>query len=171
MDPDERKGAWCAIPTTSRCEKLAGTILTSIGVTYLLPLGKRVSRWKDRDKLIQWPLFPGYCFLQREQMEQIRTLPNPDLMEILIFADAALKVLDQEEGALLERISLAPDYCTPHCYSEEGTPVEVVSGHFAGTRGLLIDPQNSLLVLSLPSIRRSVLLRVRDELRERPITR
>ena len=31
-------------------------------IEVFLPTVTRWSRWKDRKKKIDWPLFPGYCF-------------------------------------------------------------------------------------------------------------
>ena len=41
-----------------------------------LPTITRWSRWKDRKKKIDWPLFPGYCFARFDPAD---TLPDPEV--------------------------------------------------------------------------------------------
>lgn len=53
---------WFAIWTRSRHEQLVRDQLACKGVEVFLPTLPRWSRWKDRTKRIDWPLFPGYCF-------------------------------------------------------------------------------------------------------------
>ncbi|HEV8316926.1 MAG TPA: transcription termination/antitermination NusG family protein, partial [Vicinamibacterales bacterium] len=58
-DPDVR---WFALWTRSRHEQVVREQLEQKGVEAFLPTVTRWSRWKDRKKKIDWPLFPGYCF-------------------------------------------------------------------------------------------------------------
>jgi hypothetical protein len=39
-----------------------------------LPTVTRWSRWKDRKKKIDWPLFPGYCFARFNARERLPIL-------------------------------------------------------------------------------------------------
>ena len=54
--------AWYAIWTRSRHEQVVREQLERKGLDAFLPTITRWSRWKDRKKQIDWPLFPGYCF-------------------------------------------------------------------------------------------------------------
>src|SRR5918996_1046554 len=56
--------AWYAIWTRSRHEKLVRDQLQQKHLEVFLPTIKKWSRWKDRKKQIEWPLFPGYCFVR-----------------------------------------------------------------------------------------------------------
>ena len=51
-----------AIWTKSRHEQIVRTQLEQKSIQAFLPTVARWSRWKDRKKKIDWPLFPGYCF-------------------------------------------------------------------------------------------------------------
>ena len=53
---------WFAVWTRSRHERAVFEQLTERGIEAFLPTTPRWSRWKDRKKKIEWPLFPGYCF-------------------------------------------------------------------------------------------------------------
>ncbi|HSE42124.1 MAG TPA: transcription termination/antitermination NusG family protein, partial [Acidobacteriota bacterium] len=54
---------WYAVYTIVRHEKTANTMLAEKGIETYLPLREVRSRWKDRIKKIQLPLFPGYLFV------------------------------------------------------------------------------------------------------------
>lgn len=48
--------------TRSRHEQVVREQLARKHYDVFLPTMTRWSRWKDRKKKIDWPLFPGYCF-------------------------------------------------------------------------------------------------------------
>jgi transcription antitermination factor NusG len=54
---------WYAVYTVVRHEKVVNQALTQKGVETFLPLRSVLSRWKDRKKRLQLPLFPGYLFV------------------------------------------------------------------------------------------------------------
>ena len=43
-------------------------------VEVFLPLWERWSRWKDRKKKVQFPLFPGYCFARFRYGDRLQVL-------------------------------------------------------------------------------------------------
>ena len=57
-------GQWYAIWTRSRHEAVVRDQLRERKIEAFLPTIPRWSRWKDRKKKIDWPLFPGYVFVQ-----------------------------------------------------------------------------------------------------------
>ncbi|MFM8535326.1 MAG: transcription termination/antitermination NusG family protein, partial [Acidimicrobiia bacterium] len=70
MDPH-----WFAIWTRSRHEKIVRDQLAKkSNVDVFLPTIGKWSRWKDRKKKIDWPLFPGYVFARFVPDERIGVL-------------------------------------------------------------------------------------------------
>ena len=53
---------WFALWIRSRHEQVVREQLEQKRIETFLPTVTRWSRWKDRKKKIDWPLFPGYCF-------------------------------------------------------------------------------------------------------------
>ncbi len=79
MDP-----AWYAIWTRSRHEKIVRDQLEKKGdVDVFLPTIGRWSRWKDRKKKIDWPLFPGYVFARFVPDERIGILKVDGVVQII----------------------------------------------------------------------------------------
>ncbi len=60
---------WYAVYTRSRHEKNVAHDFEKYEVEHYLPLYERERRWKDRRKMVAFPLFPGYLFV-REDFEQ-----------------------------------------------------------------------------------------------------
>ena len=63
---------WFAVWTRSRHEQVVREQLEQKNIDAFLPTMPRWSRWKDRKKKIDWPLFPGYCFAH---FDPTNTLP------------------------------------------------------------------------------------------------
>jgi transcription antitermination factor NusG len=55
---------WYAIQTRSRHEKMVACQLQNQSVVTFLPLVSQLRRWSDRQKLVEFPLFPGYAFVR-----------------------------------------------------------------------------------------------------------
>ena len=66
---------WFAIWIRSRHEKMVRDQLAQKDVEVFLPTITKWSRWKDRKKAIDWPLFPGYCFARFDGTDR---LPDPE---------------------------------------------------------------------------------------------
>ena len=56
--------SWFAIHVRSRHEFKVSDRLTNNGIETFLPVVERMSKWKDRKKLVDFPLFPSYLFVR-----------------------------------------------------------------------------------------------------------
>ena len=54
--------SWYAVWTRSRHEQVVRDQIARKHFDAFLPTITKWSRWKDRKKKVDWPLFPGYCF-------------------------------------------------------------------------------------------------------------
>ena len=78
-------GDWFAIWTRSRHEQVVREQLERKQVETFLPTITRWSRWKDRRKKIEWPLFPGYCFARFDPTSRLRILRCTGVVNIVSF--------------------------------------------------------------------------------------
>ena len=69
IKPEQTPPAWYALWTRSRHENVVREQLERKGYEAFLPTITKWSRWKDRKKKIDWPLFPGYCFARFDSKE------------------------------------------------------------------------------------------------------
>ena len=151
---------WYALRTRSRAERVVRDQLTSRGIESYLPLLKRVSQWKDRRKLIQWPLFPGYCFARISHEQKLLVLQAHGMVQIVGSANCPEPIPEEEMTAIIQVMKSTSHY--EHIpYLEEGTWVEVIRGPFLGVRGKFVRRANQCrLVLSISLIRQAAAVEI-----------
>ena len=84
------KESWFAVRTRSRAEKSVQDQLERKGVEVFLPTATRWSRWKDRKKAVDWPVFPGYCFARFDPANHLTVLKCFGVASIVAFGNFAL---------------------------------------------------------------------------------
>jgi len=128
---------WYAIRTRSRHEKLVRDQLEARGIQPFLPLIGRIRQWKDRRKLVHFPLFPGYCFARFALKDRLLVLTAVGVVEILGNRQGPVPVPDPEIEAIQRLVTSTLPY-DPHPFLREGMEVEVIRGPLAGIRGLFV---------------------------------
>ena len=146
---------WYAIRTRSRHEKRVHQQLVGPGVEPFLPLVTRISRWKDRRKKLQIPLFSGYCFARFPLSQKLRILKTFGVVGIVGINGHAEPVPEGEIEAI-QRLVAAPLRYDPYPYLKEGMWVEVIRGPLMGVKGILVrkEPRDRL-VLTVNLIRQA----------------
>jgi transcription antitermination factor NusG len=150
---------WYALYVKSRHEFVAFGGLIRKGTEAFLPSIKRFKQWKDRRKLVEFPLFPGYLFVYIQ--------PNPEEF---------LNVL--KSGGVVSFVSLTPGYPTPVPFSEvtslklmvesgkelniyssleEGSSVMVKRGPLKSAKGILTEKDDqSMFLVNIKLLGRSI---------------
>ena len=129
--------AWYVIRTRAQHENVVRDQIASRGIEVFLPLVDRMRQWKDRKKLISFPLFPGYCFVRFSPEDRLSVLTAPGVVEILGNSQGPLPVPDDEvEG--VRRLVTSTLKHDPHPYLKEGMAVEVKRGALTGLRGIMV---------------------------------
>ncbi len=147
---------WFAIWTRSRHEQVVKDQLTRKGVEAFLPTIPKWSRWKDRKKRIDWPLFPGYCFARFAPASALPVLNCVGVVKIVSFDGdlAPIPHLEIEGVRRLVNSDLQYDSCP---LIREGTMVEMVRGPLKGVPGRLVRKgSNQQLILAVEFIGRAV---------------
>jgi len=139
---------WYAIRTRSRHEKKVAAQLAGRGVEPFLPLAKRWSRWKDRRKWIEVPLFPGYCFGRFGVEARALVLKVAGVVS-LVGKGGVPEPVSEDEIEAVRRVVAGPLPYDPCPELIPGRPVEVIRGPLMGVRGLLIrkDAKARLLIV------------------------
>ncbi len=128
---------WYAIWTRSRHEQVVREQLDKKGYETFLPTITRWSRWKDRKKKVDWPLFPGYCFARFDERERLPILKCAGVVSIVSFDHEAVAIPDVEIDAV-RRVVESELQFDPCPLIREGMMVEVVHGPLKGVVGRLI---------------------------------
>ncbi len=152
---------WYAVRTRSRHEKRVREELAKHPqVEVFLPLWERRSRWKDRVKKIQVPLFPGYCFARFRHEDRFRVLKAFGVAGLVGAGGRPEPIPEVEIDAIRVMIGAGIAY-EPHPFLSEGMQVEVVRGPLMGVRGRLLRRARTIrVVLSVTLIRQSVSVEV-----------
>lgn len=149
---------WYAIRTRSNCEKKVSSMLTEKGIENYLPVFREVHQWKDREKLIDLPLFLGYLFANMVDCREARldVLRSNGVVNILGRGDRIEPVPASEIEAVrqLLKTSVRPQ---AHPLLQEGAWVRVKRGPLRNLEGLLVRVKNQTrLVLSVTLLSQSV---------------
>jgi len=129
--------SWFAVWTQSRHEQIVRNELERREIEAFLPTVTRWSRWKDRKKRIDWPLFPGYCFARFNPEELLPVLKCTGVVGVVSFGakPAPIPAYEIEGIRRLVESNLPSDPCP---LIKEGSMVEIVSGPLAGVIGRLV---------------------------------
>jgi transcription termination/antitermination protein NusG len=148
---------WFAVWTRSRHEQVVREQLERKKIVAFLPTITRWSRWKDRKKKVDWPLFPGYCFAQFDPGDALPVLKCTGVVNIVSVEGRPAPIPDYELDSI--RLLVGSDLQFDPCpLIREGMMVEVIHGPLKGVVGRLLrkDAPKALLVLSVDLIGQAV---------------
>lgn len=152
--------AWYAIWTRSRHEQIVRDQIAGKGFEAFLPTIARWSRWKDRKKKIDWPLFPGYCFARFDARERLPILKCSGVVNIVSF-DGEIAAIPELEIDGIKRLVSSDLQYDPCPLIREGTMVEVAHGPLKGVVGRLVRKgSHARLVLAVDLIGQAVSVEV-----------
>jgi transcription antitermination factor NusG len=152
--------AWYAVWTRSRHEQIVRDQLERKGLEAFLPTITRWSRWKDRKKQIDWPLFPGYCFARFDVEVRFSILNCIGVVTIVSFNGEPAPIPDLEIDGVRRLVASELRY-DPCPFIHEGAVVEVVRGPLAGVIGRLVRKgSHAHLVLSVETVNQAVSVQV-----------
>jgi transcriptional antiterminator NusG len=128
---------WYAVWTRSRHEHVVRDQLERKSYDAFLPTIPRWSRWKDRKKKIDWPLFPGYCFAKFDPSETLAIVKCAGVVNIVSFEGKPAPIPEHEIESIRTLVSSDLQY-DPCPLIKEGMMVEVTHGALKGVVGRLI---------------------------------
>jgi transcriptional antiterminator NusG len=153
-------GDWFAIWTRYRHEHLVRDQLTFKNIEAFLPTVWLWSRWKDRKKRIEWPLFPGYCFARFDLSARVPVLACNGVVNIVSFDNTPAPIPNAEIENVRQLVTSGLRY-DPHPFLREGEVTRVIRGPLCGVVGRLLrkGPQ-ARLVLSVELVNSAVSVEV-----------
>ncbi|HEY3043107.1 MAG TPA: UpxY family transcription antiterminator [Vicinamibacterales bacterium] len=152
---------WFAVWTRSRHEQVVREQLERKKIAAFLPTITRWSRWKDRKKKIDWPLFPGYCFAQFNPDDALPILKCAGVVNIVSVEGRPAPIPEYELDSI--RLLVGSDLQFDPCpLIHEGMMVEVTHGPLRGVVGRLMrkNAPKATLVLSVDLIGQAVSVEV-----------
>jgi transcription antitermination factor NusG len=130
--------------------------LRETGYEEFLPTYKLESRWTDRTKIIDQPLFSGYVFCRLNLNDRLPVLQVPGVVGLVGVGKVPAPVPEEE----LERVRALVRsglLVTPWPFLEVGQSVLIERGPLAGLEGILQRFKGKLrIVVSVTLLQRSV---------------
>jgi transcription antitermination factor NusG len=153
---------WYALQVRPRFEKQVASTLLNKGIEGFLPLYRNRSRWSDRIKEVELPLFPGYLFCRFDLNHRLPILVTPGVIQVVGIGKAPYPV-EQSEIEALQSIVISGLQAEPRSYLNIGEKVRIEIGPLAGLEGILLAMKGpTKLVVSVSLLQRSVAVTIDD---------
>jgi transcription antitermination factor NusG len=159
---ESRSASWYAVYTKHQHEKSASDLLSRKGFEVFLPLYGAKRRWKDRSKIVSFPLFPCYLFLRINLEHRLDVLRTPGVFWIVENDGRACPIPEFEVEAVRKVTENSP-HIEPHPYPnlKGGDFVRIRTGALTGIQGILIRVKNQYrVVLSVEALQKAVAVEV-----------
>lgn len=154
---------WYCIYVKSRHEFKVFDRLTKAGIEAFLPAVERLRRWKDRKKLIKFPLFPGYLFVCIEKSYELmlKVLKTPGVVTFIKTPSGEPEPIPEEEIVPLRKAIENGREIDPYPYLKEGQTVRIKSGPLAGATGILKKKEKQhYFIISIHILQRAVSVKI-----------
>lgn len=146
---------WFAISVIPRKEKVTAQTLRAKGYEEFLPLYTERRKWSDRTKSVDLPLFSGYVFCRFDPQYRLPILKIPSVTHIVGLGKIPQPVEDTEIDAL-QTICKAGIHAVPCPYMNVGAKVTILEGPLKGLEGIMVEPKETRLIVSVTLLQRSV---------------
>jgi transcription antitermination factor NusG len=159
IEPNKEQ-TWLALTAKHQHEPTVARLLSARGFEVFQPKYTEIRRWKDRNKTIQLPLFPGYVFFSGQVERRVEVLSTPGVFSIVSFGKHAAEI-NKEEIDAIRRACENRLAVYPHPFPTVGDHVRVMQGPLAGVSGILQKQKDACrLVLSIELLGRSAAVEI-----------
>jgi transcription antitermination factor NusG len=165
----QEASVWWVLYTRHQHEKKVAAMLTTKSFEVFLPLYESVRRWKDRNKTLDLPLFPGYVFVRGGLDRRLQVVTTPGV-HMILFHGEQVAIVPEPEIEAIRKVVEGSFRVEPHPFLKCGDRVRVIRGSLEGVEGILVRKKNLYrLVLSVDMMAQSVAVEI-DVTDVEPIT-
>jgi len=160
---EEVMSNWYAAHVRSRHEFVTAAELTRKGILVFLPTFKKISRWTDRKKLIECPLFAGYIFvcIRSGPGMFLEVLKTRGVVTFICLEPGLPTPIDVAEITSLRLMIESGRVIDVHPAMQEGMRVRLKSGSLMGASGILMKKENEFVFsVNIELLGRSVAVKV-----------
>jgi transcription antitermination factor NusG len=154
---EQEPAQWFAIHVRSRHEKKVADELRQRGIHNFLPLVRQVRRWSDRKKVVEFPLFSCYVFVQivPTLAERVAVLNFHGVLGFI--GPHHGTPIPSEQIESIRTLLLNDVHLTPESFIRLGQRVRIRGGALDGVEGILSGRGNDQkLIVSVDTIQRSI---------------
>jgi len=154
---------WFALRVKSNFERIAALHLREKGYQEFLPSYTVRSRWSDRVKNIEKPLFPGYVFCNFSPHLRLPVLTTPGVLHIVGIGKEPVSIDEFEIEAVWKTLRSGLGL-QPWPFLQVGEKVVVERGPLTGVEGIVARFKGEYrLVLSINLLQRSIAAEIQRE--------
>lgn len=168
---DAERLFWYAVYVRSRHEFKVTEHLGNSGVDVFLPAIERQRRWKDRKKLVTFPLFPGYIFVRLPQSKpcMLPVLKTPGVVRFVSLRPGSPEPVPDVQIESVRKMVEHGAGVEPYPGLQKGQRVRIVAGPLAGVEGVLQTRRGQhLLVISVDLLQQGAAVQI-DALDVEPV--
>lgn len=137
--------------------------LESKGYRQYAPVYRKDSRWSDRVKVLDLPLFPGYVFCRMDVALRRPVVTIPGVLNVVGFGKEFVPIPDDQIRAI-EDIIRSGLPSRPWPFIQEGQRIRVRMGVLQGLEGVLVQIKNEYrVVVCVPMLQRAVAVEIERE--------
>lgn len=154
---------WYAVHVKSRHEFKVADRLSDAGIEAFLPVVERQSRWKDRKKVVTFPLFPGYLFVRIEKNNEAKmvVLKTSGVVRFVGFKPGDPENVPDEQIDSLKKLVENKASLDPYPYLKEGRRVRIKRGPLKGVEGIIVQRHGQhMIVLSVDVLQQGAALKI-----------
>ena len=152
--PADKSLAWHVFAVKSNRERSVAAAIEWLAIQAYVPVYPVLSRWSDRTKTIEKPLFPGYVFARLRPADIPEVLALGGVFGVL---DSNLKPRPVADSVLADLMQLnALRLAIVPCPYVVGDRVTVARGALRGVSGVVVRSKNSVrLVVAVEMLQRA----------------
>ena len=143
---------WYVLYTKSRHEKKVADRLGAAGFTVYCPLQKIRTRWSDRTKIIEEPLFKGYIFILIEDHKRDEVFSFPVTVRYLVWLRIPAVVRKEEIETIQKWLGQYDHSDIDISDILPGDYVRITSGQFSGEQAILLDRTHHKAIVQLKEL-------------------
>ncbi|MBN2654273.1 MAG: UpxY family transcription antiterminator [Nitrospirae bacterium] len=156
---NEPAACWMALRVKSRHEFITNAELARKGIETFLPTITKLRQWKDRKKMVEFPLFSGYLFVHSpvDPDARVAVLKARGAVNIISYGGGSPAVVSDDEINALRLIMESGQQIDIYPHLHEGDRIRVTKGALKGAEGMLISKEsNHVFVVNVEILSRSV---------------
>ncbi len=126
---------WYVFYTYPKSEKALKQELEKVRYEVFLPLQKVTRQWKDRKKIMEWPLFPNYIFVKTAKEQVYHILNYPKIIRYVSFEGRPATLSEEEIILISEAIKIDQNICLTSW--QKGDRIQIKEGILKDYEGIL----------------------------------
>lgn len=160
-----RKRKWKVVYTRSNYEKKAHQLLSQSGLHSFCPVITVKSKWADRYKLIEKPLFPSYLFVYVNAVEEQQVLATTGILNYVNFGGKPAVMPDEDINKIHNILSQYHEIETVSSRRLAiGDQVLINKGFKAGAQAEVLEVEEKTVLLILNQLDCALVAKIRVDI-------